>query len=84
MSCLLIKLTTEWGKIFLSRVSSSLTDNIPKWADDFLSEKDMTRDEIFFYLTEIWLKVLEILLKDCGNESFAKENWTSAAELHLT
>ena len=40
-------------KNFHSRISSSLTDNVPKWADDFLSEKDMTRDEIFFYLTEI-------------------------------
>ena len=40
-------------KNFHSRISASLTDNIPKWADDFLSEKDMTRDEIFFYLTEI-------------------------------
>ena len=40
-------------KNFHSRISSSLTDNIPKWADDFLSEKDMTGDEIFFYLTEI-------------------------------
>lgn len=40
-------------KNFRSRISSSLTDNIPKWPDDFLSDKDMTRDEIFFYLTEI-------------------------------
>lgn len=61
-------------KNFHSRISSSLTDNIPKWADEFLSEKDMTRDEIFFYLTEISFKVLAIHLKDCGKESFAKEN----------